>query len=266
MRTTTVLARRPGFGIDVVTCRDDHTGWSTPEPRAGFGFVLAWRGRFRFSSHGREVDVDRTVGYVTVPGAEERFSHPVGGDVCTAVAVAPELWRGSDGPALYVDARVDLAHRRLLAAVHSGDVDYAVVDELLRLLVIAGRSPVGDGSRERTMVAAARAAILAEDPGGLLPLAGKLGVSPYRLSRAFPRELGVSVTQYRNRVRVAKALDRIAEGERDLAGLAADLGFADQAHLSRVLKAQVGRTPGALRALLQESSRPGQDPRRDSSA
>ncbi|MCE7003468.1 AraC family transcriptional regulator [Kibdelosporangium philippinense] len=261
MRTTTSLARRPGFGIDVVTCVDDHTGWSKPEPRAGFGFVLARRGRFRWSSRGREVHVDPTVGYVTVPGAEERFAHPAGGDVCTSVAVAPELWRGAAGPALYVDARVDVAHRRLLAALRSGDVDYAVAEEFLGLLMAAGRAqpPPGD----RALVAAAREAILAEDPGGLLPLACELGVSPYRLSRAFPRELGVSVTQYRNRVRVSKALDRIAEGERDLAGLAADLGFADQAHLSRVVKAQVGRTPGALRLLLQESSRPGQARGRD---
>ncbi|CAM3971438.1 AraC family transcriptional regulator [Kibdelosporangium persicum] len=260
----TVLARRPGFGVDVVTCADDHTRWSKPEVRTGFGFVLAWRGRFRLSSRGREVDVDSTVGYVSVPGAEERFSHPAGGDVCTSVTVAPELWRGSDGPALYVDARTDLAHKRLLAAVRGRDIDYEAAEELLDLL--AGRAPVLKGPNDGAMLAAAREAILTEDPGGLLPLAERLGVSPYRLSRAFPRELGVSVTQYRNRVRVGKALDRIAEGERDLAGLAADLGFADQAHLSRVVRAHLGRTPGVLRRLLQESSRPARPGSRDSPA
>ncbi|WP_143230389.1 helix-turn-helix domain-containing protein [Actinosynnema sp. ALI-1.44] len=256
MRTTTVLARHGGFRILAVTCRDDHTGWSGPEPRDGFGFVLARRGRFRWSADGRVVDVDATVGYVSAPGVEERFSHPAGGDVCTSVEVAPELWRGAAGPALYVDARVDLAHSRLLAAVRGGDVGYAVADELLGLLVAASRAPVLAGARDGAMLAAARAAILAEDPGGLLPLADRLGVSPYRLSRAFPRELGVTVTQYRNRVRVGKAIDRIAGGERDLAALAVELGYADQAHLSRVVRTQVGRTPGALRALLQGSSRP----------
>nr|CTQ97682.1 Transcriptional regulator, AraC family [Kibdelosporangium sp. MJ126-NF4] len=258
-----MLARRAGFRIQAVTCEDDHTGWSRPEPRDRFGFVLARRGRFRWSSDGRVIDVDTTVGYMSVPDVEERFSHPAGGDVCTSVEVAPELWRGSAGSALYVDARVDLAHRRLLAAVCGQDVDYAVADELLGLLAAASRSPVLTGPGDRTMLAAARAAILTEDPGGLLPLADRLGVSPYRLSRAFPRELGVSVTQYRNRVRVGRAISRIADGERDLAGLAAELGFADQAHLSRVVSGQVGRTPGALRALLQESSRPARAGRRD---
>ncbi|MBE1469828.1 helix-turn-helix domain-containing protein [Kibdelosporangium phytohabitans] len=263
MRTTTALAARSGFRIHAVTCRDDHTGWSGPESRGRFGFVLVRRGRFRWSSDGRVVDVDTTVGYVSVPGAEERFAHPAGGDVCTSIEVGPELWRGAVGPALYVDARVDLAHSRLLTAVRGGDVDYAVADELLGLLVAASGAPVLGGSRDGTMLADARAAILTEDPGGLLPLADRLGVSPYRLSRAFPRELGVTVTQYRNRVRVGRAIDRIADGERDLAALAVELGYADQAHLSRVVRTQVGRTPGALRALLQGSSRPTRTAARD---
>jgi AraC-like DNA-binding protein len=265
MRKMTVLAKCPRFTIRAVTCRDDHTGWSSPEPRAGFGFVLARRGRFSLSSHGRFVDVDPTVGYVTVPGAEERFAHPAGGDICTSVEVGPELWRGGEpvDPALYVDARLDLAHRRLLAAVDAQDVRYGVVEELLGLLAIAGKSAVLAGSRDRALLSAAREAIQAADPGGLLPLAELLDVSPYRLSRAFSRELGLSLTQYRNRVRVGRALDRLEKGEQDLAGLAADLGFADQAHLCRTIRAHVGRTPTALRRLLQESSRPGGVVRRD---
>lgn len=46
------------------------------------------------------------------------------------------------------------------------------------------------------------------------------------------------------------ALERLAGGERDLARLAADVGFADQSHLSRVVRAETGHTPGALRAAL----------------
>jgi AraC-like DNA-binding protein len=48
-------------------------------------------------------------------------------------------------------------------------------------------------------------------------------------------------------------MERLAAGERDLAGLAADLGFADQAHLTRALRAETGTTPGALRTLLTTS-------------
>ncbi|WP_222866061.1 helix-turn-helix domain-containing protein [Micromonospora sp. AP08] len=39
-------------------------------------------------------------------------------------------------------------------------------------------------------------------------------------------------------------------GAESLAGLAAELGFADQAHLTRTVRAQLGDTPGRLRRLL----------------
>jgi Helix-turn-helix domain len=52
--------------------------------------------------------------------------------------------------------------------------------------------------------------------------------------------MGVSVTRYRNRVRVARALDRLEHGEDSLAALAADLGFADQAHLCRTVRQHLG--------------------------
>jgi AraC-like DNA-binding protein len=88
-----------------------------------------------------------------------------------------------------------------------------------------------------------------------------LGVSPYRLSRAFTRELGVSLTRYRNRMRVARALDRLEQGELRLAALAADLGFADQAHLCRTMREHLGHTPTALRRLLatERTSAPSEE-------
>ena len=61
----------------------------------------------------------------------------------------------------------------------------------------------------------------------LIPLATFLDVSPYGLSRAFPREMGVSLTRYRNRVRITRALDHIETGEPNPAVLAADVGSAD---------------------------------------
>jgi AraC-like DNA-binding protein len=257
MRTTDKVAARPGFEVRLVTCRDDNRGWSKPETRSGYSVVLARRGRFRWASRGQVVDVNPTVGYLSVPGSAEVFSHPAGGDMCTAVSFSGALWRTGVpvGPAIYVDARLDLAHRRLLRAIAGADVDFAVAEELLGLLVLAAQSPVLPGTRDRAMLAAAQEAIQSFDAcaGGLLPLAESLDVSPYRLSRAFTRSLGVSLTRYRNRVRVGRALDRLEQGERNLAVLAADLGFADQAHLTRTVREHVGHTP---RALLQESSRP----------
>ncbi|MCW2941676.1 MAG: hypothetical protein JWN00_4661, partial [Actinomycetia bacterium] len=48
---------------------------------------------------------------------------------------------------------------------------------------------------------------------------------------------------------VSRVLTRIEEGETDLAGLASAVGFADQAHLSRTVRAEVGYSPRRLRDL-----------------
>ncbi|WAL72982.1 helix-turn-helix domain-containing protein [Kitasatospora sp. YST-16] len=91
------------------------------------------------------------------------------------------------------------------------------------------------------------------DPAAGQPCApaALLEVSSYRLSRVFSRQPGVSPTRYRNRVRVTRAMDRIATGAPGPADLAARLGFADQAHLTRrTVREHVGHTPAALRRLL----------------
>ncbi|NUP21532.1 MAG: helix-turn-helix transcriptional regulator [Streptomyces sp.] len=112
--------------------------------------------------------------------------------------------------------------------------------------------PPSSGRELPSLVDAAREVIAADHPaaGGLLSLAELLAVSPFQLSRAFTRELGISLTHYRNRVRVSRALERLESGEPSLATLAADLGFADQAHLTRTIRRHVGHTPTAVRRLL----------------
>jgi AraC-like DNA-binding protein len=263
------IVARPQFAISAVTCRNDNHRWSATEVNADYTVVLVRSGRFRRRIRGTALDLDPTMAYVAVPGEEQQFAHPAGGDICTAVCLGPVLWRTVAGdetgpvrPTAYVDGWLELVHRRILAAADAGDVDYAVTEQLLELLgrtigtvATAARSAAAD----RRLVAAAREAILTAHPAarGLLPLAEMLGVSPYRLSRAFPREVGVSLTRYRNRVRVGAALDRVAGGERNLAALAADLGFADQAHMSRTVREHLGHTPGALRRLLDTSRAAG---------
>lgn len=231
--------------------------------------VLVRRGRFRRRIDGVVTDLDPTVAYFTAPGQEEQFAHPAGGDRCTLVTMTGELWREmvaserseAARSTVYVDATVDLAHRRLLAAAGSGDIDYATTEELLGLLRVAVIRSAGFGGVDQTvpgrrLAGAARSAIIAGDPaaGSLTGLARVLGVSPTRLSRAFTVHMGVSLTRFRNRVRVGRALDRIEAGELDLARLAADLGFADQAHLTRTVHAHVGHPPSALRPLLTSRS------------
>lgn len=225
--------------------------------------VLVQRGRFLRQGDGAEAGLDRTMAYVTRPGVEQRFAHPDGGDVCTSVGFAPELWeRPPAAGVVYVDARAELAHRRLLRAARDGDMAYAVVEELLRLIAATTAAAASDPAPKPTdqrLVAAAREAILEDAPeaADLPTLAARLEVSPYRLSRAFSAQMAVSLTWYRNRVRVGRALERIADGETRLAELAAELGFADQAHLTRTVRAHVGETPAAVRRSMRPPAQGG---------
>ena len=272
MLSLTDLAARPDYTVASVTCTDDHKRWSEVESHGDYRIVLVRRGRFQRRSAGGSVDIDPTLAYVAAPADEEHFAHPAGGDVCTLVSLTPALWSTLAGEAsrpfkstVYIDPRLDLTHRRFLATAAGataagGDVDFALAEELLALLrhvveqVATGPTPASGrpASADRAIVTAAREAINDGGPAadGLFPLAEYLGVSPYRLSRAFTRELGVSLTRYRNRVRLGRALDRLERGEPSLATLAADLGFADQAHLSRTMNEHLGHTPTAVRRLL----------------
>ncbi|MEU4443548.1 helix-turn-helix domain-containing protein [Actinosynnema sp. NPDC050801] len=258
MLTQTPLVASADFAVDQVTCTGAHARWSEAELGSGHLVVLVRRGRFRRRARDGVFDAGPGTAYLHAPDEPVRFAHPAGGDVCTAVWVRPALWRsvaGEDRPArtaFYVDAAVELAHRRLVAG---RDVEFGVAEDLVRLVGAAvGR--VSDrplpGVADRAVVAAAREAVLADAPesAGLVPLAESLGVSPYRLSRAFSREVGVSLTRFRNRVRVGRAVERLEAGEVDLAGLAVDLGFADQAHMTRTVREHLGNTPTALRRLL----------------
>lgn len=248
-------------------CRPDRAGWSPVERPAGGRLVLVRAGRFRRRTADGDTDLDPTVGYIGGPGEQDQFAHPHGGDVCTSVQVSTACWwqllgepHPTRSPIVYVDARMELALRRLLAAARA-DIDYLLAEELLRLIGLAlrrsadRRTPMTDPPvpADGRLVERARAAIHDDHPAarGLFPLAELLGASPYRLSRAFPRQLGVSLTKYRNRVRVGRALDQLPHHASSLAELAVSLGFADQAHFTRVTREHVGQTPAALRRMLR---------------
>jgi AraC-like DNA-binding protein len=63
----------------------------------------------------------------------------------------------------------------------------------------------------------------------------------------------MTLSQFRNRVRIAMALDRLADGQENLAILSADLGFVDQSHLSRVVRAATGEAIWAERAEIRKA-------------
>jgi AraC-like DNA-binding protein len=79
--------------------------------------------------------------------------------------------------------------------------------------------------------------------------ARKHGLSTRQLQRQFSRYLGVGPKWVLQRYRLHAAAERIAAGgRRHWAQVAAELGYADQAHFIRDFRAVVGCTPGAYAA------------------
>lgn len=86
-----------------------------------------------------------------------------------------------------------------------------------------------------------------ERPVTLADLAALAGVSRFQLLRGFARAVGITPHAYlvQQRVRLAQRL--LAAGRRP-AEAAAEAGFADQSHLTRAFRRQLGVTPARYRA------------------
>jgi AraC-like DNA-binding protein len=77
--------------------------------------------------------------------------------------------------------------------------------------------------------------------------ADAMSLAPETVSRGFKLAYGASPKAYRAQVRALTAWRRIPASPLPLAQLAVELGFADQAHMTREVRALCGRTPTALR-------------------
>ena len=77
-------------------------------------------------------------------------------------------------------------------------------------------------------------------------LATLAGCSRFALHRAFRASYGMTPADYQRQLRLADARLRLAAGGR-AAAVAAETGFADQAHLTRWFLRYYGMTPGAFR-------------------
>lgn len=85
------------------------------------------------------------------------------------------------------------------------------------------------------------------NPPPLALLASEAGLSTISFARAFRRHFGCGVGAYLRAERVELAKRALAESDRAVSMIAAELGFSDQAHLTRVFRNATGWTPAAFR-------------------
>lgn len=107
--------------------------------------------------------------------------------------------------------------------------------------------PVRVGREDRTVEQAC--AYLAAHPHANVTmddLSRAVGLDGFRLSRAFSARLGLPPHAWHLQHRIRLAQSRLAAGE-PVSHVAFDLGFSDQAHLTRVFKRLTGLTPARYR-------------------
>jgi AraC-like DNA-binding protein len=255
----TCVAESAGFRLEDVRCGCGRSSWSSLERTSSYTIVFVRRGCFRRRVDGVESVLDPVTAYLERPGEAQQIAHPAdGGDSCTQLLLPPDfVSEASDARVRFTRPQVDLAHRLLLRVRWDDDVEFveravALADEVLQ------QPPPPAGARHRLTTAEARRRVvdrareaIALDPTlDLVALARIAAVSAHHLSRTFRAETGETVSRYRNRLRTRLVLERLAEGDDRLARLAAELGFSDQAHLARVVRQELGRTPSSLRAAL----------------
>lgn len=237
--TTRTLTRGDDVHVLDVRCTCP-SGTVDDEETSGFELVLPTSGAFRRCG----AEVDAAVAYLTTPGTEQRIEHVTDGDRGVVVLVSERLAAelALDHGAL---ARTR-AHDAVVARARRG------VDEEGWLALLASLTPMRDprvtADRQRA-VQRVREAIAAE-PGArwsLRDAAAVAGYAPHHLSRVFRACTGTTLTEHRDRVRLAHAVELVADGM-DLADVAATCGFADHGHLTRRARARLGTVPSRLRA------------------
>lgn len=97
---------------------------------------------------------------------------------------------------------------------------------------------------------AREAIVAAQDAVTIEALARDAGVHRVHLSRWFVRHYGIAPSALRRRVAAARAIDAVVRSRRSLTAIAHDGGYADLAHMTRALRADVGMPPSRLRTLL----------------
>jgi AraC-like DNA-binding protein len=157
------------------------------------------------------------------------------------------------GPAVDRPAVVDPGLRAAVGALHAAidDGDDALEMETrlagvaVRIREALGGAPLDDRRATPAMVEELRAYLDAHlfEAVTLASVAARLGVGPTALARSFSAAFGIPPHAYVTGRRLDVARDRILRGQ-PLADVAAEVGFVDQAHLTRRFRWFLGTTPG----------------------
>ncbi len=276
-----VLADRLGVVVEDFRCTAHVHPKGPEEVNLKHSIVFIRRGVF-IRQRGKE-SVVADANYILFFNAGEpyRIAHPVpGGDDCTILSIPSPLAlelvarhlpqqeaRGNApfpfGFALSPPraARLQLELLRKIRSPAEAALDEVLIELMETAVRAAGAThctPWGGkrlltaatARRHRELADAAKVGISSSvgNAPSLTGLARALGCSAFHLSRVFRAQVGLNLRTYYARLRTRLAADKLSGGERDLTGLALDLGYADHSHFTNAFRKEWGLPPSAVRA------------------
>lgn len=158
-----------------------------------------------------------------------------------------------------LDPAAHWALARCRATLEAGEADRLQLEEAVLALLPLPQATAGDEAAAAHRAVERARELLAADPAAdrsLREVAVAVACSPFHLARCFRRATGLGLHAYRTQLRMALALQRLAEGEPALIQLALDLGYASHSHFSAVFRAFHGVPPSRAREVLGRSHRP----------
>lgn len=149
-------------------------------------------------------------------------------------------------------AEVVLIARQLRQELAEGELASPLVVEAMTLELFA--QAIRGGHTRRTerpnWLAMVRNRLHAEfsTPPTLQDLATTAGRHPVQVARVFREHIGCSVGEYVRRLQIDEARRRVLSTDEPLSEIAYCTGFADQSHMTRLLRRRIGATPARLRS------------------
>jgi AraC family transcriptional regulator len=207
-------------------------------------------------------------------GEGYQVSHPIaGGDASLSLSLPEPLLRelapdallnGGEGLGFRrqyrrIDPRAQALVARLRHSLASGIIEPLEAEGLALTLVCRSLAPRTSheprSTHARRRLADRVKVLLSSEPSRrwtLADIAAEIRGSPVYLTQVFQQVEGIPLYRYHLRLRLARALDLVAQCD-DLAALAADLGFSSHSHFTAAFRQVYGRSPTAFK---QSARRP----------
>ncbi|MGB6386241.1 MAG: AraC family transcriptional regulator [Terriglobales bacterium] len=262
------LLRSPTITIRDVYCQGSHRHQSVEECAETTRLVFPYRGVYvRHLGNDQAVaEANQVLFFNATEGY--RVSHPVpGGDASLSLVINESLLREMAPPALLRDGamlafrrqrlRIDARAQALVALLrHSLRQNIAEPLEAESLTLTLVQRSLGPRTTHAAGASVGRQRlvdriklVLASDLARrwtLAEIASEVRGSPVYLTQVFQQVEGLPLYRYQLRLRLARALDLLAQYD-DLTALSLDLGFSSHSHFSAAFREAYGRSPSEFR-------------------